>query len=98
MIQVFRITPPILLYLSIILVGSTILRGYPFCLDHLRRLVNTCLASVGSFLSNVRVKHTYMLENSKIHEAHWDKFSPADPINHLRYDAPQWWVLLYTAS
>ena len=29
---------------------------------------------------------------------HWDYFSPLrDPINHLRYDAPHWWVLSITS-
>jgi hypothetical protein len=30
---------------------------------------------------------------------HWDMFDPAiDWINHLRHDAPQWWVVLTTIA
>jgi hypothetical protein len=34
---------------------------------------------------------------SSEYRIHWDMFDPAvDLINHLRHDAPQWWVLLTT--
>jgi len=33
----------------------------------------------------------------KFYKAHWDKFSPIiNAVEHLRHDAPNWWILLCT--
>lgn len=33
------------------------------------------------------------------YKVHWDFFSPVlDPINHLRHDSPEWYVILSTAA
>ena len=38
-------------------------------------------------------KRIHVRKFHKNYRVHWDWFSPAiDPINHLRYDAPHWWI------
>ena len=38
-------------------------------------------------------KRIHVRKFTRNYRAHWDWFSPAiDPINHMRYDAPHWWI------
>lgn len=42
-------------------------------------------------------KRIHLRKFRNIYRAHWDFFSPIlSPIQHLRYDAPEWYVLLST--
>jgi hypothetical protein len=38
-------------------------------------------------------KRIHVRKFDKFYRVHWDRFSPViDPINHMRYDAPHWWI------
>ncbi len=40
-------------------------------------------------------KRIHIRKYNDVYRAHWDLFSPIiNPIQHLRYDAPHWWVTL----
>jgi len=40
-------------------------------------------------------KRIHVRKFKDVYQAHWDIFSPIiNPIQHLRYDAPHWWVTL----
>jgi hypothetical protein len=42
-------------------------------------------------------KRIHVRKFDKTYRVHWDWFSPViDPINHMRYDAPHWWIALCT--
>ena len=42
-------------------------------------------------------RRVHVVEYNDRYHVHWDYVSPLiDPINHLRYDAPHWWVALTT--
>jgi hypothetical protein len=51
--------------------------------------------------------YEFTLDEGRVHirkykdhyEVHWDKVSPlVNAIEHLRQDAPHWWILLWTAG
>jgi hypothetical protein len=44
-------------------------------------------------------RRVHIRKHKDYYEVHWDKVSPlVNAIEHLRQDAPHWWILLWTAG